>query len=191
MSNVCNNKLEIFTKVPVSEFTEKWPNDSHVLSFEKIVPIPKNIDQVYWTIENYNWRKENWGTSSDLSRYSEDDKAFIGDELTEIDHNMYEADFTTHDSPPVYFVKALYEKLVKKDSFTDIVLEYQESWVGFVGRYIINSEGIEHKHVSNLHIDFDWVHIVENGNITDEARADLAYLWYPIITRAEFDTKYL
>lgn len=191
MSNVCNNKLEIFTKVPVSEFTEKWPNDSFILSFEKIVPIPKNIDQVYWTIENYNWRKENWGTSSDLSRYSEEDNAFIGDELTEIDHNMYESDFTTHDSPPVYFVKALYEKLVKKDSFTDIVLEYQESGVGFVGRYVINAEWIEHIHVSNLHIDFDWIHIVENWNITDESRKQLEYLWYPIISRKEFDTKYL
>lgn len=191
MSNVCNNKLEIFTHVPISTFTEEWQNDSHIISFEKIVPIPKDIDKVYWTTENYEWRLKNWGTSSELSHYSEDDKCFIWDELVETDGHMYEASFTTHNNPPVFFVKALYDRLVKKDPFTDIVLEYQESWAGFVWRYIINSEWIEHIHVSNLHIDFDWIHIVENGNITEESRKNLAHLWYVIISRAEFDQKYL
>jgi hypothetical protein len=127
---------KLLISIAVSEsddYAPNWNADSSIMSFHKIVPIPRQIialesqeyisDEAQKTIDD--WYKNNWGTKSDAHHVALNDNG--PEELV--------IQFDTKWSIPIHVIHALQKKFMN----LDISYTYLEPNFGLAG--MINGDG--------------------------------------------------
>ena len=147
MPNWCENSLEVNgPKEEVKKFVEfvkgtdtEWEGDGEeqVLSFQKILPVPKAVVKKGFDKTGYNWCSKNWGT-----KWSASDVEFTKNTPNNV---VYE--FMTAWSPPTPVVKALAKKFPK----LTLILKYDEPGVGFRGHLTMEKGKVAHDVCKNIY----------------------------------------
>ena len=124
MPNWCDNWLEIVgDEYWVSKFMQENINEDEELSFEMSCPVPDDVDE-------YGWCIDNWGTKWDAQETQ------LGDEI----EGQRNINFETAWSPPYRWLRSVAEKYDSLQFF----LRYAEGGCGFSG--VIEYEDGEMQH---------------------------------------------
>lgn len=133
MPNWCNNTLKVTgEETELKRFIDAVKTDKQVLSFDKLVPMPKELENTKSPGDNpswYEWRIANWGTKWDLDES-------IG--LT-VKKRVAWYSFDTAWGPPIEWMKAV-SVLFSELKF---VLRYEEPGVGFKGKAVAENGRVE------------------------------------------------
>ena len=130
MPNWCYNKLTITgPEADVQAIKSKavgccpWfktdQTETEVLNFHSLVPVPEEVLKAGYESAGCNWEKENWGC-----KWGADDAKILDAWETCIIYEFY-----TAWSPPIEFL----EKVAVAYPKLQVILEYEESGVGFKG----------------------------------------------------------